>query len=63
MFPDELFLDESTVYGCIVYVLTVSGWNVIKIIWGSSWDDLFARDADGKLAERLEGSIFFQNRK
>ena len=23
-----------------------SGWNVIKILWGSMWDDLFARDSD-----------------
>ncbi len=26
-----------------------SGWNVIKLIWGSSWDPLLARDKDGAL--------------
>src|SRR5713101_7140273 len=26
-----------------------SGWNVIKIIWGSQWDELLARDAEGAL--------------
>ncbi len=26
-----------------------SGWNVIKLIWGSYWDPLFARDKDGIL--------------
>ena len=31
-----------------------AGWNVIKILWGSMWDDLFARDSDGVLANRLE---------
>jgi len=31
-----------------------SGWNVIKILWGSMWDELFSRDSDGKLATRLE---------
>jgi pyruvate dehydrogenase E1 component len=31
-----------------------SGWNVIKILWGSMWDDLFARDSDGVLANRLD---------
>ena len=31
-----------------------AGWNVIKILWGSMWDDLFARDSDGVLASRLE---------
>ena len=30
-----------------------SGWNVIKILWGSMWDDLFARDSEGNLANRL----------
>jgi pyruvate dehydrogenase E1 component len=31
-----------------------SGWNVIKVIWGSDWDDLFARDPSGLLAKRME---------
>ncbi|NMM79400.1 pyruvate dehydrogenase (acetyl-transferring), homodimeric type [Acidovorax sp. SRB_14] len=26
-----------------------SGWNVIKLIWGSRWDDLLAKDKDGAL--------------
>ncbi len=30
-----------------------AGWNVIKVIWGSEWDPLFARDHDGALAKRL----------
>ena len=30
-----------------------AGWNVIKVIWGSSWDPLFARDTEGLLAKRL----------
>ena len=31
-----------------------SGWNVIKILWGSMWDELFARDSEGHLALRLQ---------
>ncbi len=31
-----------------------SGWNVIKILWGCMWDDLFARDSEGVLATRLQ---------
>ena len=27
-----------------------AGWNVIKLVWGSDWDGLFARDHDGALA-------------
>jgi pyruvate dehydrogenase E1 component len=30
-----------------------AGWNVIKVVWGSDWDDLFARDANGALEKRL----------
>ena len=26
-----------------------SGWNVIKLLWGSDWDPLLARDKDGAL--------------
>lgn len=31
-----------------------AGWNVIKVIWGSDWDDLFKRDTEGILAKRAE---------
>ena len=30
-----------------------AGWNVIKVLWGSNWDPLFARDKDGVLLRRL----------
>ncbi len=30
-----------------------SGWNVIKVIWGSDWDPLLAKDHDGLLAKRM----------
>jgi pyruvate dehydrogenase E1 component len=30
-----------------------TGWNVIKVIWGSNWDSLFAKDVSGKLAQLL----------
>ncbi|MDE0872187.1 MAG: pyruvate dehydrogenase (acetyl-transferring), homodimeric type, partial [Flavobacteriales bacterium] len=31
-----------------------AGWNVIKVLWGSSWDALFARDSAGLIAARLD---------
>src|SRR4051812_17193688 len=31
-----------------------SGWNVIKVIWGSNWDALIARDHSGKLLQLME---------
>src|SRR2546428_5688482 len=30
-----------------------TGWNVIKVIWGSDWDPLLAQDREGLLAKRL----------
>jgi pyruvate dehydrogenase E1 component len=34
-----------------------AGWNVIKVIWGSAWDDLFARDHQGLLLKRMEECV------
>jgi pyruvate dehydrogenase E1 component len=30
-----------------------AGWNVVKVIWGSDWDALLAKDHDGLLAKRM----------
>lgn len=34
-----------------------AGWNVIKVIWGSDWDPLLAKDHDGVLARRMEQAL------
>ncbi len=34
-----------------------AGWNVIKVIWGSYWDPLIARDAAGLLLKRMEEAV------
>lgn len=34
-----------------------AGWNVIKLVWGSDWDGLFARDATGALARALGDTV------
>src|SRR5208282_1269598 len=34
-----------------------AGWNVIKVIWGSAWDDLFAADTTGLLLKRLAEAV------
>jgi len=34
-----------------------SGWNVIKVIWGSGWDKLFERDHKGLLLKRMEECV------
>jgi pyruvate dehydrogenase E1 component len=30
-----------------------AGWNVIKVVWGSDWDPLLAKDSEGKLVKRM----------
>ncbi|MCY3578041.1 MAG: pyruvate dehydrogenase (acetyl-transferring), homodimeric type [bacterium] len=34
-----------------------SGWNVIKVIWGSRWDELLAADVDGVLLEKMMTTV------
>ncbi|HRO61319.1 MAG TPA: pyruvate dehydrogenase (acetyl-transferring), homodimeric type [Burkholderiaceae bacterium] len=34
-----------------------SGWNVLKLLWGSYWDPLLARDRDGILQRVMEETV------
>src|ERR1700757_2497357 len=34
-----------------------AGWNVIKVIWGTGWDRLIARDTTGILLKRMEECV------
>ena len=34
-----------------------AGWNVIKVIWGSYWDSLLAKDKDGILQRVMEETV------
>jgi pyruvate dehydrogenase E1 component len=42
-----------------------AGWNVIKLLWGSEWDELLAKDKTGLLVQRMEECVDgeFQNFK
>lgn len=42
-----------------------AGWNVIKVLWGSYWDPLLAKDKDGLLQKRMMEAVDgdFQNYK
>jgi pyruvate dehydrogenase E1 component len=42
-----------------------AGWNVLKVIWGSDWDELFAKDKSGLLLKRMGECVDgeFQNFK
>jgi pyruvate dehydrogenase E1 component len=34
-----------------------AGWNVIKVVWGSKWDELLARDVDGALLNKMNSTV------
>ena len=34
-----------------------AGWNVIKLVWGTDWDALFAADTGGELSEILSNTV------
>ncbi|MEJ6003068.1 alpha-ketoglutarate dehydrogenase [Paucibacter soli] len=38
-------------------LFTGAGWNVIKVLWGSDWDALFARDTEHVLLRALAGTV------
>ena len=38
-------------------LFTGAGWNVIKVLWGSDWDVLFARDRQGELLRAFANTV------
>ena len=34
-----------------------AGWNVIKVVWGSKWDELLQRDVDGVLLNKMNTTV------
>src|SRR6201996_6972622 len=34
-----------------------AGWHVLKVVWGSDWDELFERDSSGLLLKRMEECV------
>ena len=34
-----------------------AGWNVIKVVWGSGWDELLAKDKDGVLLNKMNSTV------
>ncbi len=33
------------------------GWNVLKVVWGSPWDELLSRDVDGVLVKKMNETL------
>ena len=41
----------------LAQLFTGAGWNVIKLVWGSDWDGLFAQDIHGALVRALTETV------
>lgn len=50
---DGLVRGNSKIVQELEGVFRGAGWNVIKVLWDSNWDKLFAKDTNGALAKRL----------
>ncbi|MBS0468181.1 MAG: alpha-ketoglutarate dehydrogenase [Proteobacteria bacterium] len=48
---------NGSIVGELERLFTGSGWNVIKLLWGSDWDGLFARDLTGTLVRTLGDTV------
>src|SRR5690554_8066173 len=40
-----------------------AGWNVIKVVWGRHWDQLFTKDRSGVLQKRMDETVDGEDRK
>jgi pyruvate dehydrogenase E1 component len=40
-----------------------AGWNVIKVVWGSTWDTLLEKDEEGMLVNRMNETVDGQYQK
>ena len=34
-----------------------AGWNVVKVVWGTPWDELIAQDFDGALVQKMNTTV------
>jgi len=54
---DGLVRSNSKVVQELEGIFRGAGWNVIKVLWGSRWDKIFAKDKNGALLKRLEECV------
>lgn len=54
---DGLVRSNSKVVQELEGVFRGAGWNVIKVLWDSNWDSLFAKDKNGVLLKRLSECV------
>jgi len=50
---DGLVRSNSKIVQELEGIFRGAGWHVIKVLWGSAWDSIFAKDKNGALVKRL----------
>src|SRR5919199_748325 len=51
------FVGDGEIIQELERVFRGTGWNVIKVLWGTGWDQLIARDTTGILLKRMEEAV------
>lgn len=54
---DGPVLGNGKVINDLTNIFTGSGWQVIKVIWGSKWDTLLQQDTSGKLIQLMNETV------
>lgn len=54
---DGLVRSNSKIVQELEGIFRGAGWNVIKVLWDSRWDSLFAKDKKGLLLKRLSEAV------
>lgn len=54
---DGLVRGNSKIVQELEGVFRGAGWNVIKVLWDSNWDALFAKDKSGRLLKRMNECV------
>jgi pyruvate dehydrogenase E1 component len=54
---DGPVMGNSSIIQELEGLFTGAGWNVVKVIWGSGWDKLLAKDTSGKLIQLMNETV------
>lgn len=54
---DGPVMGNSSIIQELEGLFTGAGWNVVKVVWGSGWDKLLAKDTSGKLLQLMNETV------
>lgn len=54
---DGLIYGNGNIVKVLAELFSGAGWKVIKVLWNSKWDELFAKDQEGWLQKRINECV------